>query len=265
MPTKARRPSVEVVTRWIADGFGQGLGAEYKPFMYVRDVPSVGLSSMLTSRLTRRTHHYLSKLELSVHLLAEFEEGTQDIREQFALLPWDETQQIADDTGIRHPIYPGTRTPIVMTTDLLITQVKDGRVAHRAISVKPAGDFSLRTTDKLWIEQMYWKRRGVEWRLVTEEDIPKHKAVNLKFFELARITDVCSSVRVSPREFSQRFEQLWQRDKRYIELLSAAARSVGVDNETAHLLMGKAVWARESALDIDSSSLSHRSLVVLKH
>lgn len=265
MPTKARRPSVEVVARWIAAGFGQGAGREYKPFLYVRDVPSTGLSSMVSSRITCRTHHYLSSLELSVHLLAEFDKGTQDIREQFALLPWEETRQIAADAGIRHPIYPGTQTPIVMTTDLLVTQTKGNKVSHRAISVKPAGELSARTADKLWIEQVYWLRRGVEWRLVAEDDIPKHKAQNLRFFELARVAEAPAHVVVTPAEFSRQFERLWQRDKRYIELLSAASQAVGVDNETGHVLLGKAVWAHESAIDIDSQTLAHRSFVKLKH
>ena len=50
--TKCRAPNPDLVDRWIAAGYGQGDGAGYKPFMYVRDVPSTGTSSMVKSRLT---------------------------------------------------------------------------------------------------------------------------------------------------------------------------------------------------------------------
>jgi len=85
--------------------------------MYVRDVPSEGTSSMVQSRITGRNHAYLSDHEFKVHLIAEYGRSTLDIREQFALLPWDETQSIASQIGIRHPIFPGTSTPTVLTTD----------------------------------------------------------------------------------------------------------------------------------------------------
>ena len=48
--TKNRRPTVKTVLRWIQAGYGQGEGEAFKPFMYVRDVPSEGTSSMVSSR-----------------------------------------------------------------------------------------------------------------------------------------------------------------------------------------------------------------------
>lgn len=51
-------------------------------------------------------------------------QSTLDIREQFALLPWEETQSIAQKLGIRHSTYPGTRTPIVVTSDLVLTRAR---------------------------------------------------------------------------------------------------------------------------------------------
>ncbi len=44
-----------------------------------------------------------------------------DIREQFPLLPIEDTLRIAERLGYRHPRHPQTRRPIVMTTDFLVT------------------------------------------------------------------------------------------------------------------------------------------------
>lgn len=45
--TKCRFPHPDLVVRWIAAGYGQDDGASYKPSIYVRDVPTIGTSSML--------------------------------------------------------------------------------------------------------------------------------------------------------------------------------------------------------------------------
>lgn len=39
--------------------------------------------------------------------------------EQYPLLPREETIEIASELGIKHPMYPGTNVPIIMTTDLV--------------------------------------------------------------------------------------------------------------------------------------------------
>src|SRR5450631_4218601 len=152
--TKARKPSVAVVNQWIKAGFGQGSGPTFKPFMFVRDVPSMGTSSMVQSRITGRNHHYLSDQEFKVHLLAEYSQLTLDIREQFALLPWEETQSIAQQLGLRHPIFPGTTTPTVLTTDLLLDLKRPDGTELVAISVKLTKDLTARNLEKLLLEKV---------------------------------------------------------------------------------------------------------------
>nr|WP_238602194.1 TnsA endonuclease N-terminal domain-containing protein [Lysinibacillus parviboronicapiens] len=44
-----------------------------------------------------------------------------DIREQYPLLPLEETIVIADELGLKHPTDPKTIEPDVMTTDFLLT------------------------------------------------------------------------------------------------------------------------------------------------
>src|SRR4030067_3196716 len=147
------------VLSWIGRGDGQGEAQNYRPFLYVRDVPSSGRSAMVQGIITGRTHHYLSDLEYFHHILAEYEPTVEDIREQFALLPWEETQEIARSLGIQHPVYPGTRTPIVMTSDIVLTIRHQGFLKYSVICVKPSSMIdpqycrSKRVLEKLLIEK----------------------------------------------------------------------------------------------------------------
>src|SRR5208337_5491655 len=68
--TKARRPTPKIVEGWIRSGFGQGDGPTYKPFMYVRDIISPGLSNTVKSPVTGRIHHYITQQEYKVRLKA---------------------------------------------------------------------------------------------------------------------------------------------------------------------------------------------------
>ena len=261
--TKARRPSTRIVEHWISAGFGQGKGIAYKPFMFVRDVASIGASNMVKSWATGRTHHYLSRQEFKVHLVAEYSTSILDIREQFALLPWDETQSIARKLGIKHPKYPGTVTPTVITTDLLLTMKRSDGMELIAISVKFTKDIEPRVLEKLLIERLYWKRRGIRWILATEKSIPNVRAENLQFFEMALNDDRAQESGVTPARFSQRFEANHTHDLCFNDILSKTSQDLNVDVRTGHALLGTAVWKRASRIDIDAALLDHRSQVIL--
>jgi TnsA endonuclease N terminal len=105
------------VRKWIKEGRGAGKGKDYKPWLTVRDVSSVGRSHRIFGHKSKRTHHLLSDLELAVFLLLEWHPDTEDIREQFPLR-LEETQPLAVDAGILHPVYRGK--PQIMTSDFLV-------------------------------------------------------------------------------------------------------------------------------------------------
>lgn len=231
--------------------------------MYVRDVPSEGTSSMVRSRITRRNHNYLSDHEFKVHLLAEYGRSTLDIREQYALLPWDETQMLAAQTGIRHPTFPGTSTPTVLTTDLLLTLKRSDGMELVAVSAKLEKDLTARNLEKLLLERLYWNRRGIRWILATEANIPAIRASNLKFFETALTDDRTTASGIAPADFSRKFEAHWTSASSFNDIMNKTINSMGVDVHTGHALLGSAVWTRQSRLDIDSHKLTHRGAVAL--
>ena len=235
--TKARKPTTKNVEGWIRAGFGQGDGTAYKPFKFVRDIPSPGLSNTVKSQVTGRIHHYITRQEYKVHLLCEYCPSIIEIRERFALLPWGETQAIANKLGLRHPRYWGTATPTVLTTDLLLTKKHSDGIELVAVSATLTKHLTPQTLEKLLIERTYWNRRGVSWILVTEKNISNFRAKNLQFFELARNDDRASKSGIAPTLFSHLFEANHAQGLCFNEILEKTSRDLGIDVQTGHALL----------------------------
>jgi hypothetical protein len=170
------------------EGYGAGEGANYKPWLTVRSVPTHGLAHRIFGLTTNRVHHLLSNWELGCFLLLDHRDVVTDIREQYPLHPLIETQDIADQLGYRHPMQRRTRKgvpaeqPIIMTTDFLVSLSAGAGAPEMAIAVKPSDKLnSRRTLEKLEIERRYWERREIPWRLVTEHELPRALTDNLQF------------------------------------------------------------------------------------
>lgn len=262
--SKDRTPSDELVTKFIKQGFGQGELDRYKPWQYVRDVPSTGDSSQLTSAITGRVHHYLSNLELRGHLRAEHCKLTVDVREQYALLPRDETVMIAKCLGVRHPQIPRTDTLSVMSTDIVVTQLLNRGVLNVARSFKPKKNLTKRAKEKLLIEKLRWNRRGVPWQLFTEDDLRTPYDDNLSFFSPTLRTPDWKSCGVEVAAFAHTFESQCRRGLTYIEALEAASQHHAVDSRLGHRLVGASVYDHASRIDLNALSLTHTTQVVLQ-
>ncbi|HYH22514.1 MAG TPA: TnsA endonuclease N-terminal domain-containing protein [Azospirillum sp.] len=124
------------IARYHKEGRGKGHGAEYVPWIKVGDVPSRGRSHRLNGVKTGRLHHLLSDNEANLFRLLDWCDDVTDIREQFPL-DREATRRIAEQLGIRHPHDTVTQTPLVMTTDVLVDVVRDGRKVTLARTVKP--------------------------------------------------------------------------------------------------------------------------------
>jgi hypothetical protein len=165
----------------LKQGRGLGVLSEYKPWLYIQDVPSKGLSTRIKGITTNRIHHLLSKLELYCFLCLDWSEKVIDIREQYPLY-FPETLAIAKQLNIKHPKVPKTGENIVMTTDFLVTLYDSLMPKDVAISVKYSKDLNnLRTINKLEIERFYWHRRNVEWRIITELQINQILVSNINW------------------------------------------------------------------------------------
>lgn len=176
------------ITRFVKEGRGTGEGVNYKPWLTVHDLSSLGRTARMLGRRNRRIHHLFSDIERSAFLEYDWRDDVVDIREQF---PLDRgcTRLIATEQGLRHPRDPGSRVDVVMTTDLLVT-FRDGIV--RAVSCKPFNELRKpRTLEKLEIERRYWSILGVEWKLWTPASTTQVRTQNLAFLHEYLNADDC--------------------------------------------------------------------------
>lgn len=161
---------------------GIGRNKRYKPWLRVHEVPSRGLSSEILGWKDNKVHEFLSNLERDYFFNLQWEDCVVEIREQYPLLPLEDTIFIAKEYGIKHPSLNNSGdTNIVMSTDFLIT-IDDGNVVKDiARTVKPSSNIDRRVKEKFKIEEIFWKRRNVDWGVVTEKEIDTVKARNIRF------------------------------------------------------------------------------------
>lgn len=178
----SKRKSSLSIDKKLKGNFGQGLGADYKPWLVIQDLSSLGRSTRLNGYKISRQFEFLSDLERNYFYLVEYSDLVVDIREQYPLLPLEETILIAEELGIKHPTDPKTNEPIVMTTDFLVTSLKDGQRENVARTLKYKDDLiDERVLEKFEIERVYWDKQGVDWGIVTELEVPKTMAHNIAF------------------------------------------------------------------------------------
>lgn len=218
---------------------------------------------MVKGLKTSRVHHYLSDLEYACHLLAEYNPAVTDIREQFALLPWGETQEIADSLGIRHSFFPGTSTPIVMTSDLVLTLGQKSTQSYAVICVKPSSSIeqkspkSRRTMEKLLIEKTYWEKRGIPWHLATEKDIPMTKVRNLDMLRGAMVAQEIDWVNSYMENFLPEFNVAWLADHSLLCILDRVGGKFGLSRNNCFALFARAVWLRLLPINLDDEVIHH--------
>ncbi|WP_082577179.1 MULTISPECIES: TnsA endonuclease N-terminal domain-containing protein [unclassified Massilia] len=180
-------------------GRGKGIGENYVPYLYVRDVPSLGRSHRVYGKRSGRVHHLLSDIEYAHYLTFDMDDSVIDIREQFALNR-DETMIIASRLGYRHPKDPKSNTYSVMTTDLVITYRNRASPTHKAFSIKPASQLQkTRVGEKLEIEEAYWTEKNISFKVLTEHDIPVHLKRSLQW--LRQYHDISKFIEPYPGHF----------------------------------------------------------------
>jgi hypothetical protein len=183
MARYSRSWNESVYKRYIREGRGQGAGAQYKPWLTVRDFPSLGIVSRVKGQKTGRVYHLMSNNETNLFYLLDWSENVLDIREQYPLSDLADVITIAERAQIRYPYDNKSGFPYVMTSDFYVVTT-NGAVA---LSVKPSTELNKpRVLEKLEIERRYWNARNVKWELVTEREINQTKARNIEWLSQAR-------------------------------------------------------------------------------
>ncbi|MGB7399042.1 TnsA endonuclease N-terminal domain-containing protein [Castellaniella sp.] len=171
----------EKIRRMEAEGRGRGSGAGYRPWLEVASVSSIGRSRRVSSPKTGRTHHLLSDVEHDLFLACEWAQNVVDIREQYPL-PREVTQTIAQKLRIRHPFYPGTHVPTVMTVDFLLTVLVGGEKKFLALNAKRDEEANdVRSLEKLEIQRTALEEMEVSHYLIYDSQIPQQKLRNIEW------------------------------------------------------------------------------------
>lgn len=137
------------VAQRTAQGYGQGTGRDWKPWLSFGDFSSKGVTSRLYSPKLDRTLTFFSNVERNAFLIAEFLTSFLDYHEQ-GPMDTELTMEIARGLNVSHPKYPGTNVPTVLTYDgLLFTaghrqQLIDCKHSSCAITEKEQVAYAMR-------------------------------------------------------------------------------------------------------------------------
>lgn len=168
-----------LIARMQKDGYGQGAGVDYRPWLPVQSVSSRGVSRRVWGHKTQREHHLLSNIEFNLFLCLEWARDIVDIREQYPL-DRELTQAVAESLSILHPHYPGTHVPTVMTVDFLVTRISHGQEVLEAFNAKGEDEAEDESSlQKLEIQHETCALLDIKHHIVFDTAIPKLTAVNI--------------------------------------------------------------------------------------
>lgn len=260
--------SEEKIQQLQAEGRGKGKGADYQPWIEVTDFSSMGISRRKFSPKTGRVHHLLSNVEEQCFLLLEFSPQVVDIREQFPLKR-DETRSLAAQCGIKHPLYPTTRVPVVLTCDFLVTVMRDGELSLMAISCKRADGLEKpRTIELLELERRYFAEHGIPYHLVMHSDLPTAKIENIRWCRGASIND--QGVEEYPEALEEHRQALLYELSRSVkggslaEFCNAYDVRTGAEPGTGLRVARALLWEKQLLTDFNQPSLPSVPLAMFR-
>lgn len=184
----------DTIEKFLSEGRGLGEGDTYVPWIFMDDFSSKGVSAGIKSwkHPNRKTPvQLLSTGETEYYHSLCWPDSITDIREQYALLGYnnssDETVEIAEKLGIKHPVYSGSNTYSILTTDFMVTQIVNGNKTYLARTFKLTKDLKGRVLEKFEIEKEYYSRREIDWKIVTENEIDENVFFNVHFLYNSRV------------------------------------------------------------------------------
>ncbi len=163
--------------RFLKEGRGQGSLANYKPWLHIQDLPSMGRSHRPFGIKTQRVHHLLSDGEWKCFLKFEASHDVKDIQEQYPMNRLG-TMKAAIDLGFKHPITLDG-TPFVMTIDFLVTRQFEKSLRLEPYTFKYAPDtLTPRAHELLKIASEFWRQHGYVLNLIDETFFDEALVIN---------------------------------------------------------------------------------------
>ena len=252
------------IDRYTKEGRGQGKKENYKPWLTVQDFASDGRVSRCFSWKTERLHEFMSDNELRYFYLMLWADNVIDIREQYPILDRNTAMKISEEKNIKYPVDVKSKTPLILTTDFMLTVLKDGKEINVARTIKPWKDLDKkRVIEKLEVERAYYEANGVDWGIVTEKEIPKIFALNVKWAYSAHKLEATSEVSVEVlKKYSNLLkDNLYKYEDEIIEeLLTRMDKELNLEDGTflylfKHLISTKQIQVIDMNKKINIASL----------
>lgn len=261
----------------ILQGFGQGRGDDYQPWITVTrgNAPRVSSHIVAIGSIGSRPMHFLSTLEYQAGRVATWL-GALEIRTQFPLFPWRghphpmaglssacDTSlpvmpgllEIAYEAGISHGTFVGSpELPYVATSDLV---VRFGACVHQQLTfwtVKPAAVLRAekpgsRMRQRIELERLYAEKAGGRHVLFDGEQVSDTLTANLDWLEPPRHerTDAAEIERRSRfvHAFNSQAADIALRDR-----ISGASSAIGADVVDGQRMFRAAAWLTEIDIDL---------------
>ncbi|MED4869801.1 MULTISPECIES: TnsA endonuclease N-terminal domain-containing protein [Geobacillus] len=171
------------VQRLIKEGRGQGRGKDYIPWTKTHEFSSKGRATRVLGLKTGRIHHLHSDNQYRAFLIFEWSDRVIDIRETFPLLDVMKMIDTKEDLRFDKFCDRKTKEPLVITTSFVLT-VRDekGNEYDVARAVKNATELEKRITfEKLEIERRYWEAKKIDWKVITDKQLPRQLAKNIEW------------------------------------------------------------------------------------
>lgn len=171
------------VQKYIKEKRGMGVGKEYIPWTKTHEFSSIGRVSRCLGIKTHRIHHLLSDNQYRAFLIFEFSNRVLDIRESYPLLDVMEVVDHNEDLRLDKFRDKETKEGYVITTNFLLTvKEPDGSERYVARTVKNTSELKRKITwEKLEIERRYWSQKGIDWKIITEKQLPRQLAKNIEW------------------------------------------------------------------------------------
>lgn len=163
----------------IKKGLGKGHGKKYSPMFTAWEISSRGKKVRVMGLKTNREHLLLSTLEQDYLYYVDFTKPNQvvDIREQFPL-DLVVTQGLCNELGIRHIVGKDNKITHY-TTDFLLTMANGEYLARTCKYRKELNEKEKEIKEKFTIEREYYRRLGIDWKIVREIDFDRIRAKNI--------------------------------------------------------------------------------------
>jgi hypothetical protein len=219
----------------------------------VQDFPSKGMASRVYGEKAQRVHHLFSNNELCYFYALDWSDKVIDIKEQFPLLDLEMSLRIAGKLGVAHPYDNASGFPYVLTSDFMIVTMSGIKVR----TIKMADELKKRrVAEKLEIERIYWQEQNVDWGIVTERELNKHKAYNIEWLAQAKnLTDFSLDGGLSEMLTARFLECCANLDMTYADIADKIEEEFDLSKGIGLCVLKHLAYRKKIAVDINSSQL----------